>query len=50
MWMWFKEFNRFFCKDENFANREINEQSFSTAQNEKEMFETIESSPTNFHN
>ena len=28
-WMLFKEFNRYFCRIENFANGEINEQSFS---------------------
>ena len=29
IWMWFKESNRYFCKIENFAYGEINEQSFS---------------------
>ena len=29
IWMWFKESNRYFCKIENFAYREINKRSFS---------------------
>ena len=29
IWMWFKESKRYFCKIENFAYGEINEQSFS---------------------
>ena len=29
IWMWFGESNMYFCSIENFANREINEQSFS---------------------
>ena len=28
--MWFKEFNVYFCKIENFAYGEINERNFST--------------------
>ena len=29
IWMWFRESNRYFCKIENFAYREISERSFS---------------------
>ena len=29
IWMWFREFNRYFCKIENFAYGEISERSFS---------------------
>ena len=29
IWMWFKEFNRYFCKIGNFACGEINERNFS---------------------
>ena len=28
IWMWFKESDRYFCKNENFAYGEINEKSF----------------------
>ena len=30
IWMWFKEHDRYICKIENFAYREINEQSLGT--------------------
>ena len=30
IWMWFKEYNRYFCKIENFAYGEINERSFNS--------------------
>ena len=35
IWMWFKEYNRYFCKIKNIAYGEITQQSFSNPQPRK---------------